>query len=148
MNLFEFIALIAIVGGLVYGFTRGLESGIWEAILGALKSAGIAWLWFAAGMLVLMVLLWLMLLYRPYFPRCRNGTCGQRDYQVITTDLAGAPQLSGEGRSKTGMLVRCRCGTRYLESLGEHRFYEVTSEGELQPYLRFRPYRRWEPDPG
>jgi hypothetical protein len=148
MNMFEFIALVAIAVGLVYGFARGLEQGAWEAIVGALKSAGFAYLWFVAGMLVLLVLLWLMLLYRPHYPRCRQGRCSQRDYQVIAVGAAEEPQSLLEGRARSGPLVRCRCGTRYLHALYEKRFYEVTADGDLLPYLRYRDWRRWEPDPG
>jgi hypothetical protein len=148
MNIFEFLAIVAIVGGLAYGFMRGLEAGWWDAVLGALASAGIAYLVFAAFMLCVLGLLWLMLQYRPLYPRCRSGACRDRDYQVVTTELDNAPQLSAEGRSKRGFLVRCRCGTLYLAALFEPRFYEVGPDGELRPYLRYRPYRRWEPDPG
>ena len=146
LNIFETLAILLIVGGLAYGFTRGLDEGVWEATLGALKWGGIAWLWFVALMLCVLVPLWLFLLYRPFYPRCRSGRCKDRDYRPLGEDEM--PELRAMLRDKQALLVRCRCDAVYCSILNEQRFYEVTPSGELRPYLRYRPLRRWEADPG
>jgi hypothetical protein len=149
LNVFEFIALLMISGGLGYGLMRGLETGWWGALVGAVLGAGAAWLAWVVLMLCILVPFWLFLtFYRPFYPRCRNGTCRDKDYKILTTELAQAAQLRAEGQAKQGMLVQCRCGTLYVEATFEKRFFEVTPEGTLRPYLRYRPFGRWQPDPG
>jgi hypothetical protein len=146
LNIFEFVAILLIVGGLSYGFTRGLDAGPWEATVGALKWGGIAWVVFAALMLCVLVPLRLFLLYRPFYPRCSSGRCKDRDYRPLGEDEMA--ELRAALRDRQALLVRCRCGAVYCSLLNEQRFYEVTPTGELRPYLRYRAYRRWEPDTG
>jgi hypothetical protein len=148
LNLFEVIAMMLIVGGLAYGFTSRIDHGLREGFLGALMGVGWGFAAYVIMMLAVLVPLWLFLQYRPYYPRCRTGKCRDRHYQVLSHDVAQEVQLLREGQLKPGTLVRCRCGTRYLLASREQRFYEVAEDGALVPYLRYRPYRRWEPDPG
>lgn len=107
LNIFEFVAILLIVGGLSYGFTRGLDAGPWEATVGALKWGGIAWVVFAAWMLCVLVPLWLFLLYRPY-PRCSSGRCKDRDYRLLSEDEMA--ELRAALRDSQALQVRCRCG--------------------------------------
>jgi hypothetical protein len=149
LNLFEVIALLLIVGGLAYGFVRGFERGFREALLGALIGGSVAWLAFVAMMLAILIPLWLFfVVYRPQFPLCAAGRCRDRHYRHLGEEEM--PELRGRLRAagKEAWLVRCGCGTLYCSSLTEQRFFRVSGEGELQPFMRYRPYRRWEPDPG
>jgi len=108
MNLFEFVAIIAIIFGLAYGFLTSLDEGAWEAILGALNGAAIAYAWFFVSMMAMMTLLWLGLHYRPTYPRCKNGRCKQLDYTFLYHDNEPTGQHKWLQDSREGRLVRCR----------------------------------------
>src|SRR5262245_12199800 len=123
LNLFEFIALLMIVFGLAWGFTRGLDEGLWDATVGALKWGGIVWRGYVSLMLCIMVPLWLFLLYRPFYPRCRSGRCKDRDYRPLGEDEM--QELRATLKDRQPLLVRCRCDATYCYMLGEQRFYEV-----------------------
>ena len=143
LNLFEVIGLLLIVGGLAYGFTRGLERGIWEGVLGALIGGGVAWLVFAAMMLVILLpFLLIFAVYRPQFPLCAAGRCRDSHYGHLGEHEM--PELRARLRAagKEVWLVRYACGTLYCSSLTEQRFFQVIGEGELHPFMRYRPYRR------
>lgn len=149
LNLFEVIAILLIVAGLSYGFTRGLEEGLSQAAIGAAMGAGAGFAAYFALLVAIMLPLWLFfVLYRPQFPRCRTGRCKDTHYRHLGQDEM--PELRERLRAagKEAWLVRCRCGTLYCSSLTEQRFFEVSDAGELQPFMRYRPYRRWERDPG
>lgn len=148
LNIFEFIALLGIVFGLAYGFTASIGDGAWEAILGALRSGAIAYGLWIAGMMALMAVLSLFLLYRPSFPRCRTGRCRQTDYLYLYLDSAATGRHKQLQDSLQGKIVRCRCGTLYLESDRERRFLEVREDGSLAPFMRYQPFGRWRPDRG
>jgi hypothetical protein len=146
LNLFEFIALVGIVFGLAYGFSAALDRGFWEAILGALRGAAIAYGWWVAGMFTLLAVLWLFLRYRPMFPVCRSGRCKQADYLYQYLDSPATGQHKQLEDEYQGKLLRCRCGTLYLESHRDRRFYEVRDDGTPVPFMRYRPGGRWQPD--
>lgn len=143
MTIFEFLALLLISGGLVYGFLNGLPFGFSAALWYALKSAVIAYLYFGLGMFILLSVLSLWLRYRPFFPRCKTGRCVDSDYTYLYLDqpAMGADQELEE--RMRGKLVRCRCGTLYLESLYDHTFYEVLDNHTLVPYMAYNPLGRW-----
>jgi hypothetical protein len=146
MNLFEFIAILSVVGGLVTGFWYALDRGVMAAMLSAIRGGAIAYGCWAVGMFALMGLLSLFLLYRPFFPRCRNGRCRQQDYLYLYLDTEAVGQHKTLEDTINGKLVRCGCGTIYLESSREQRFYEVLDDGTLVPYMRYSPFGRWRAD--
>jgi hypothetical protein len=146
LNIFEFIAILGIVFGLAYGLTASIDQGIWEAVLGALRGGAIAFGWYAAGMLALLTGLSLFLRYRPSFPLCRNGRCRQTDYLYLYLDSAATGRHKQLEDRFQGKIVRCRCGTLYLENLRDRRFLEVRDDGALVPYMCYRPFGRWRPD--
>jgi hypothetical protein len=149
LNIFEFIGLLLISGGLGYGLMRGLDAGLWEGFKGALLGAGVGWLSYVVMMLLIMVPLWAFFaFYRPQFPRCSAGRCKDTHYRHLGQDEMPELRAKLAASGKEIWLVRCGCGTLYCSSLTEQRFYEVTGEGELRPFMRHRPYRRWEPDAG
>ena len=148
MNMFEVIAIVCIAIGLAAGFWHSLDEGAWASILGALRGAAIAYGWFFVSMLAMLTLLALGLRYRPVFPRCKNGRCRDSDYRHLYLDSEATGHHKWLQDSKDGKLVRCGCGTFYLDSLRDCRFYEVLDDGSLVPYMRYSPLGRWQPDNG
>jgi hypothetical protein len=148
LNIFEFIAILGIVFGLAYGFTASVEKGIWDAFVGALRGGAIAFGWYVAGMLVLLTALSLALVYRPSFPHCRTGRCKHTDYLYLYLDSAATGRHKQIEDAFQGKIARCRCGTLYLDSLRDRRFYEVRDDGTLVPFMCYRPFGRWRLDPG
>jgi hypothetical protein len=148
MNLFEFIAICGIVLGLVLGFGAGIAKGAWAAIAGAFLGAAVAYVSWVAAMMVLFALLYLFLLYRPMFPRCRSGRCRDADYTYLYLDVEATGEHKRLQDSMMGKLLRCKCGGLYLDSLRDRRFYEVLDDSSLAAYMRYRPFGRWQPDQG
>jgi hypothetical protein len=148
MNVFEFLAICGIVLGLVLGFSAGIAKGGWAAIAGALLGAAVAYASWVAAMIALFALLYLCMLYRPTFPRCRSGRCRDTDYTYLYLDAEATGEHKRLQDSMMGKLVRCKCGGLYLDSLRDRRFYEVLDDGSLASYMRYRPFGRWQPDQG
>jgi hypothetical protein len=146
MNLLEVVAILAILFGLASGFWASIDVGVWAAIVGALRGAAIAYGWFFASMMAMCTLLWLGLLYRPTFPRCTNGCCRDLDYTYLYLDSEATGHHKRLQDSTEGKLVRCGCGTIYLDSLRDRRFYAVLDDGSMVPYMRYSPFGRWQPD--
>jgi hypothetical protein len=69
---------------------------------------------------------------RPAVPPCRSGKCSTPDDYSV--------QLLEDGNY--GLL--CKCGRRYKRR--GPKFLEIQPDGSLRPYLRWRAFRRWEPD--
>lgn len=148
MNLFELIAIVGIVIGLIIGFWASIDEGAWAAILGALRGAAIAYGGYFASMIALLTLFSLGLLYRPFFPRCKAGRCRVTDYRHLYLDTEATGHHKRLQDSTEGRLVRCGCGTLYLDSLRDRRFYLVLDDGSLVPYMRYSLFGRWQPDKG
>jgi hypothetical protein len=148
LNIFEFIAILGIVFGLAFGFSAALDQGFWEAVLGALRGGAIAYGWWVAGMFMLLMVLWLFLRYRPMFPVCKSGRCKQADYLYQYLDSPATGQHKRLEDEYQGKLLRCRCGTLYLDCSRDRRFYEVRDDGALVGFMRYRPLGRWRADKG
>lgn len=148
MNLFELIAIGGIVIGLILGFWSSIDGGAWAAIRGALRGAAIAYGWYFASMIALLTVLSLGLRYRPFFPRCKAGRCRDTDYRHLYLDAEATGHHKWLQDSMKGKLVRCHCGTRYLDSQRDRRFYEVLDDGSLVPFMRYSPFGRWQADKG
>ena len=65
----------------------------------------------------------------PERPVCRNGKCKSGDYDLHRVG------------DKMEFDWFCRCGTRYRK-VGR-RFYEVSEDGSLVPYMRWNIFRGW-----
>ena len=142
MNLFEFVALILILAGLIVGLMAGLGHGFVQGLWGALKGGAVGFGAYAVLLFSALVLLALGLRYRPPFPVCKNGRCSSAQYTYLSIDGESRPQvagLSGPG----GTLARCRCGTLYLRRITDRRVWEVSEDGTLVPYMFHRPFGRW-----
>src|SRR5262249_1685261 len=116
MTLFELIAILLMIGGLVWGIWNAAGHGFWATFKGGLFGAGKGFLWYAAFMLTIVAMLAIGLRYRPPFPRCRSGRCKDSDftYLYLDSEPTGADkELEQEYGDK---LVRCRCGELYLRS--------------------------------
>lgn len=89
--------------------------------------------------LILAVLVSLGMMVRRYagkalFPKCKNGTCGPRDYE-------GVPVRSGDA----GLTFKCKCGQRYLRK--RNRFLILGEDGQAIPYkIKRHFYSRWDDD--
>lgn len=148
MNIFEVIAILGILAGLALGIWFAADGGMWAALLGALKGAAIAYGAFVVAMIALLAVLALGLRYRPAFPRCKNGCCGQTDYRYLDEKSPESVQHQALLKGRVAKLMRCGCATLYLNSLGERRFFEVLDDGTLLPHMRHSPFGRWQPDAG
>ena len=69
MNLFEFIGIIMLVLGIVWGILNAADGRLWAALGGGLSGAVKAFLWFAGFMFTILTALSLGIRYRPPFPR-------------------------------------------------------------------------------
>ncbi len=141
MNLFELIALLLIVGGLVSGLWRadgGWLEMVWSGLAGAAQGFGV----YLLMMLMVLLSLRLWLWYQPYFPRCRSGRCSFFEIDHVAIIQPGEPWPERPGLPP-GELARCRCGTLYLRPPEGGVVYEVLADGALQPWMRHRPLGRW-----
>lgn len=93
-------------------------------------------------------LLWIGLRYRPSFPRCKSGRCRDTDHRYLYLDAEATGHHKWLQESRNGKLVRCGCGTLYLDSLRDRRFYEVLDDGSLVRYMQYSPFGRWQPAGG
>lgn len=146
MNVFEFLALVMLTGGLAWGILAAAERGFGAAVLGGLLGAGKAYLIWILIMFSILVPLSLGLLYRPMFPRCRKGKCRDRNFRI---EFAETPATGFEAKLQQehqGMLVRCACGDVYLRSNRDRKFYEVREDGTLAPFMKYRLAGRWQTD--
>ncbi|MCE5238856.1 hypothetical protein LLH23_10235 [bacterium] len=84
------------------------------------------------------------LLERKWPPPCHEGRCrgsfwhGPGTYEIVVVQDVADRAFH--------ILHRCRCGHAY-EEVGR-RFMERLPNGTLRPYMIYRPYRGWFPDPG
>lgn len=145
MNLFEFMALLLIVGGVVFGFWYG--SGDWLDLLwSGLVGAGKGFAIYVLMMLMILLTLRPALWYRPPFPRCRAGRCGFFEIDHVAVIQPGQPWPENPALPP-GELARCRCGTLYLRPTGGREVVEVDGDGKLRPWMQYRPFGRWRPAP-
>lgn len=143
MNLFEFLAWLLLVGGIVVGLwhaSGGWLDLLWSALAGAGKGFGIYLLMMLMVLLTLRLALW----YRPPFPRCRSGRCGFFEIDHVAAILPGQPWPENPALPP-GELARCRCGTLYLRPPGAREVFEVGSDGTPRPWMHHRPFGRWRP---
>jgi hypothetical protein len=142
MNLFEFLAIILIIAGLVIGLMSAFGHGFAGALWGAAKGAALGFGAYAALILSVLAVLAVGLRYRPPFPVCKNARCSAKDYTYLSIDSESKPQ-SGGPDARGGTLARCRCGTLYLRRTTDRRLWEVSEDGTLIPYMFYRPFGRW-----
>jgi hypothetical protein len=76
---------------------------------------------------------------RPRRPVCKAGICQLGDYHAAWTEDTIGPR-------RYSFQFTCKCGTRY-QHVGR-RFMEVLSDGSLQPYMAWKPFKGWFPDNG
>jgi hypothetical protein len=146
MNIFEFIAILALTFGLVWGVYGAADGGLWAALRGGLVGAGKGFLGYAAFMLSIMAALALGLRYRPMFPRCKRGKCKDEHFTYLYLDTEPPePDKALEQKHQT-KLVRCRCGDLYLRDARARKFYEVREDRALVPFMRYSFCGRWRPD--
>jgi len=69
----------------------------------------------------------------PIRPMCRNGKCGANDYKFLKI-------------TKDGSVFQCRCGDKYFRLRAAARFLEVLPDGSLRPYMKRKPFGKWQPD--
>ena len=116
MTFSALIRLIATCGAIVIlsiVTAKGLQVDPWQA--GIFFTAGAVCLWIAAT--------WYRA--RTFLPACETGKCRSKDY----VGLGSSDQL---GISENGLLVRCRCGNRYLHTAT--RFYAVDDRNGIKRY--------------
>jgi hypothetical protein len=147
VNLFEVFAWLCILVGTGLGVWHAYQHGWASPLWDILRGAGIGFAYFALTMLAIFSTLSLGQLYRPAFPPCRNGKCKSWNYQYLYLDAPAVGRDAELQESTGGLLARCNCGTTYLISRRERRMWEVLADGRLRPYLRYRPFGRWQPDP-
>ena len=146
MNVFEFIAILAVLFGLAWGVYGAADGSLWAVLHGGLLGAGKGFLAYAAFLFSVLAVLALGLRYRPMFPRCRRGTCKDEQFTYLYLDTE-PPAADKALEEKYGSkLVRCRCGDLYLRDDRARRFYEIREDRTVVPFLRYRVGGRWQPD--
>lgn len=125
MNVFELLAFIVIVAIVVMvarflGAVLGVNPWWIGAVLGALLITSAAiWGWHAN---------------RTEFPPCLGGRCQAKDYHAVEGGL-----------KDNGVVVECRCGTRYLRTWD--RRLMVLQDEKAVPFKRQVRWGRWIDDP-
>ena len=147
MNLFSAFAWLCILVGAGFGVWTAYRRGWAEPVWDIARGAGIGFGYFVLTMLLILTVLALGEWYRPSFPRCRSGKCSASGYRYLHLDEPATGEDARLQESTGGLLARCACGTTYLISRRERRMWEVLPDGTLRPYLRYRPFGRWQPDP-
>jgi hypothetical protein len=147
MNLFSAFAWLCILTGAAFGVWTAYRRGWAEPLWDILRGAGLGLAYYLLTMLLIFTVLALGLRYRPSFPRCRSGRCTDLEYRYLYLDSPATGDDARLQESTGGLLARCGCGTKYLISRRERRLWEVLPDGTLRPYMRYRPFGRWHPDP-
>jgi hypothetical protein len=71
--------------------------------------------------------------FRPLRPTCRKGVCQAQDYELLKA-------------TSEGSTFQCKCGDKYFRLGTTGRFLEVLPDGSLRPYMKRKPFGKWEPD--
>ena len=99
------------------GVVQGMVDGVFVAFL---------------PIFLLMLVLWLMSLWRPILPPCRCGKCKHKQYRYVSCDDNG----------HRGVRFGCpTCGRVY--EARQNRFDEVTDDGGIAPYMDHTKLGRW-----
>ncbi len=129
MNLIELLFLMAaIAGGIWFGLRLGSPYGKIGIAAGFILGT-IATLASLFG--VIKLLLALVSKCWPPFPVCRKGKCGNGDYRWI-----------GRLEDGTGVIFRCKCGTKYAmkskSPFGRYiKVLELLDDGSTRPYMKY-----------
>ncbi len=159
MSLVTFTQLLSPIIGFIIGVFFGAAYGRNELstllIGGGLGGIAGSFMGLAAHFLFwggLFVLVQLVEWWRPSYPTCRQGRCGPDGYTPL---LPSESEKHAEADRELalrmvlddiGLLVRCRCGDRYVSSRKQRQLLEVGPEGTLRPYRYHRPFgRKWLP---
>ena len=127
MTAFELLVCLAVIMGLI--LVAWVLGAVFDAssivIGGALALVSIC---FAVALRVYLL--------KTLYPKCENGTCGSRDYELI----GGAKEL---GISEQGFILECRCGKRYLVT-GKGEFLAMGDDQRPTKYkVKRHFYSRW-----
>lgn len=130
-NIFDFLAFVFnctlayVVGGYLGG-KWGLSGWLLGAALG-----------FGIGIIVLKTVLNLPAQIwhksRPLRPLCRKGVCQAQDYLLLKA-------------TREGSAFQCKCGDKYFRLGMTGRFFEILPDGSLRPYMKRKPFGKWESD--
>ncbi|OJT19922.1 hypothetical protein BO221_32470 [Archangium sp. Cb G35] len=133
MTLIELIVILWPIGAILTGLVLGFSHGVHEGLVASSLCLGVPYVLFKG-------LSWVLSRWKPDWPSCRKGACGQRDYEVRV-----------DARDPEKFIYVCGCGDTYKrlpsEPSGSERFVQVDEEGRSIPYLFHRPWRAWEPEP-
>lgn len=144
--LYLILLFISVVVGLKFGIRIGAKYGIFFAVIGAFAGF-IAGVGFTIGTIFFAALVswpfeafskW----WRPDSPPCENKSCSHAGYSIelIPEDFIN----KNPGFSPIG--DRCKkCGNLY-GYLHFGRIVHILPDGGLKPYLRHKPFGRWQPD--
>ncbi len=126
-TLIELLSLIALISLVAVGATTGWQwRGSIGAALGVLVAVGGPFV--VVKTLVYLEQHWWVGV--PSIPSCRTGKCQKKDY-ILT--LIGSD-----------LVYTCRCGDKYTKAKG--RFKQLMDDGSRRPYMRWKPFRKWEYD--
>ncbi len=155
MSLIPFTLLFFPVVGFITGVFVGASYG-GNDVAGLLIGGGLGGIAGGFAGLVAHFLLWGGIIalihfsewWRPSYPSCHQGRCGSDDYKHLwlDADLAEADRQLAQRvvQDGIGLLVRCHCGDRYVNSVKHRRLLEVSPDGTLRPYRYYKPFgRKW-----
>lgn len=146
MTLIELTLILCVLSASMTScITTGLEYGVvYSLIVGILGAASgfLCHVVFWGSFLLLAT--WLEHI-RPSYPVCRNGCCHSYDYEHIcfTNELTIQDKWLQE--KMEGIVVRCKCGVKYLSSKKKRRFMEILPDGSLRSYMYHKSFfGKWE----
>jgi hypothetical protein len=126
------LLVVVVVAGPIATFLRS----IWDLSAVSALAAGLV-----ASSTIVFGSLKLLSWWTPPYPPCKNKRCRDRDYREVAANDAG-------------IVVVCRCGTRYWRTPhakrhafdGAERFIEVVGGRSLRSYMKRTTLRRWHSD--
>ena len=136
LNVFELMVFVLWVGcGCLVSVFLGHKFGWLGYIIGFLFGVGLGLVIYYGFIFCLAFLLNNFFLDNSSVPLCKNNTCGMGHYEIHKVK---------DSNGKVRFDWFCRCKERYHKK--GWRFYSVLPDGVLQPYMKWRPFKKWVSD--
>jgi hypothetical protein len=145
VTLIELTLILCVFSGMITGAATGLQYGLVEGLIGCILGAAGGYLCHIALWGFFLVLIKWQEHVRTSYPVCRNGCCHSDDYQHICFTEKLTTQDERLQIEMEGIVVRCKCGVKYLFSKKKRIFMEILPDGSLCPYMYYKPFLgKWE----
>ena len=149
MTAIEFLIIIFVVLGAILGSSYGSRFGsggqvaciILGSILGLL-----------CNLVLLTTVVWIgsvLEWWRPDRPKCKKGKCYSDHYDYLSFSSHKLTEREEQLQTHYQALVlRCRCGTKYIRPKKLRKFMEILPDGSVRAYMCYASFsRHWRSDP-